>query len=154
MMKINITSDVMWTIMRKHQTNPFPGGSGGKEYACNAGDPGSIPELGRSPREVNGCPLQYAWLENPHGQRSLAGYSPWGHKESDMTECLHTHKPQLRSILQKIRPLPFQVPGPRKKRARNWCKLKKTRVNSYMGFNYEREKRARVEKLRKIWIKA
>ena len=31
-------------------------------------------------------PLQYSWLENPHGQRSLAGYSPWGHKELDMTE--------------------------------------------------------------------
>jgi len=31
-------------------------------------------------------PLQYSYLENPHGQRSLAGYSPWGHKESGMTE--------------------------------------------------------------------
>jgi len=55
MMKINIASDVMWTgcdtIMRKHQPNPFPGGSGSKEYACNAEDPGLIPGLGRSPRE-------------------------------------------------------------------------------------------------------
>ena len=33
-------------------------------------------------------PLQYSCLENPHGQRSLAGYSPWGHKEVDMTERL------------------------------------------------------------------
>ena len=33
-----------------------------------------------------GCPLQYSCLQNPHGQRSLVGYSPWGHKESDMTE--------------------------------------------------------------------
>ena len=36
--------------------------------------------------EGNGNPLQYSCLENPHGQRSLAGHSPWGHKESDMTK--------------------------------------------------------------------
>ena len=54
------------------------------------GRPGSIPGLGRSPGEVHGNPLQYSCLENPHGQRSLAGYSPWGHKESDMTEWLIT----------------------------------------------------------------
>ena len=43
----------------------FPGGSDGKELACNAGDPGSIPESGRCPGEGNGCPLQYSCLENP-----------------------------------------------------------------------------------------
>ena len=37
-----------------------------------------------------GNPLQYSCLENPHGQRSLVGYSPWGRKESDMTERLST----------------------------------------------------------------
>ena len=37
-------------------------------------------------REGNGSPLQCSCLENPHGQTSLAGYSPWSHKESDMTE--------------------------------------------------------------------
>ena len=42
----------------------FPGGSAGKESACNAGDPGSIPGLGRSPGEGVGCPLQYSSLEN------------------------------------------------------------------------------------------
>ena len=42
----------------------------------------------RSPEEGSGNPLQYSSLENPHGQRILAGYSPWGHKESDMTEWL------------------------------------------------------------------
>ena len=57
-----------------------------KESACNAGDLGLIPGLGRSPGEGKGYPLQYSVLENPHGQRSLAGYSPWGHKESDTTE--------------------------------------------------------------------
>ena len=58
----------------------------------NAGDLGLIPGSGKSPGEWNGNPFQYSWLENPHGQRSLVGYSPWGHKESDTTEQLtHTH---------------------------------------------------------------
>ena len=43
----------------------FPGGSEGKASACNAGDLGSIPGLGRSPGEGNGNPLQYSCLENP-----------------------------------------------------------------------------------------
>ena len=43
----------------------FPGGSDGKESACKAGDPGSIPGWGRSPGEGNGNPLQYSSLENP-----------------------------------------------------------------------------------------
>ena len=43
----------------------FPGGSDSKESACNAGDPGLIPGLGRSPGERNGNPLQYSCLENP-----------------------------------------------------------------------------------------
>ena len=43
----------------------FPGGSDGKESACNAGDPDSIPGSGRSPGEGNGNPLQYSCLENP-----------------------------------------------------------------------------------------
>ena len=42
----------------------FPSGSNGKESASNAGDPGSIPEWGRSPGEENGFPLQYYYLEN------------------------------------------------------------------------------------------
>ena len=42
----------------------FAGGSGGKESACNAGDPGSTPGLGRSPGEQNGYSLQYSCLEN------------------------------------------------------------------------------------------
>ena len=62
----------------------FPGGSDGKESACNVGELGSIPGEG------NGYPLQYSCLENPHGQRSLEGYSPWGRKELDMTEQAHT----------------------------------------------------------------
>ena len=42
----------------------FPGGSAGKESACNVGDLGSIPELGRSPGEGKGYPLLYSGLEN------------------------------------------------------------------------------------------
>ena len=64
-------------------------GSDSKESACNAGDRGdmgSIPGLRRSPRAGNSNPLQYSCLEKSHGQRSLAGYSPQGCKESDMTK--------------------------------------------------------------------
>ena len=43
----------------------FPGGSDGKESACNVGDPGLILGLGRCPRKGNGNPLQYFCLENP-----------------------------------------------------------------------------------------
>ena len=57
----------------------FPGGLDGKESAHNVEDLGSIPGLGRSPGGGHGNSLQYACLENPHGQ-SLAGYSPWGRK--------------------------------------------------------------------------
>ena len=57
----------------------FPGGSGGKESACNNKDPGSTPGLGRSPGEGNGNPLQYYCLENPMD-------IPLSRKESDKTE--------------------------------------------------------------------
>ena len=131
----------------------FPSNSVGKESACNVGDLGLIPGLGRSPGEGNGNPLQYSCMKNPvdrgpgrlqsmgsqkvgfqvaqrwrihmpsrrrtrhgfnlwvrkilwrkkwqptwvflsgksHGQRSLAGYSPWSRKESDTTEWLNGH---------------------------------------------------------------
>ena len=54
----------------------FPGGLSGKKFACNAGDLGFIPGLGRSPGAGNGNPLVF-----------MTGYSPWGHKESDMAEA-------------------------------------------------------------------
>ena len=75
----------------------FPGSSEGKESSCNARDLSLIPGLGRSPGEGNGNPLQNSCLENSHGQRSLAGYSPWGHKELDTTEQLHYY--DLRAVL-------------------------------------------------------
>ena len=68
----------------------FPGGSEGKESACTVGDLGSNPGLGRSPGGGHGNPLLYSCLENPHGQRSLLGYSALGCKESDTTERLST----------------------------------------------------------------
>ena len=69
----------------------FPGGSDGKEPACTAGDLGSSPELGQSLEEGSSYPSSIlAWRipwrdELVHGQRT-EGYSPWGHKELDMTE--------------------------------------------------------------------
>ena len=65
----------------------FPDGSDGKESICNVGDLGLIPGLGRSPGGGHGNPLPFLPGEF-HRQRSLAGYSPWGRKESDMTEQL------------------------------------------------------------------
>ena len=76
----------------------FPDGSDHKESTCNAGHLGSIPGLGRSPGEGHGKPLQYSCLKNPHGQRSLTGYSPWGCKESDITEWLSTAAHMLRKF--------------------------------------------------------
>ena len=56
----------------------------------NPGDLGSIPGLGRSPGRGHGNALQYSCLENTHGQKSLAGYSPLGLKDLDMAEWLST----------------------------------------------------------------
>ena len=72
----NLYGDYLW-IPGKAITLSLSG-SAGKESACNAGDLGSIPGLGRSPGEGKGYPLQESGLENFQG--------PWGHKESDMTE--------------------------------------------------------------------
>ena len=68
----------------------FPSGSYGKESTCNARDLGLIPGLGRSPGGGHDNSLQYSCLENPHGEKTLVSYSPWGHKELDMTEWLST----------------------------------------------------------------
>ena len=62
-----------------------------KNPPAHAGDLGLIPGLGKSPGEGNGNPLQYSCLGKSHGQRRLAGYSPWGHI-SDITERLTNTK--------------------------------------------------------------
>ena len=72
----------------------IPSGSDGKESACNVGDPGSVPGLGKSPGGGQGHPLQCSswripWTEEP------GGYSSWGHKESDTTERLTLHPSHL-----------------------------------------------------------
>ena len=79
-------------VIRADKTG-FPGGSVLKSWPANAGDSGSptgdahlLSESGRSPGGGNGNLLQCSWGGKSHGQRSLAGYSPWGLKESDMNE--------------------------------------------------------------------
>ena len=57
-----------------------------------------IPGSERPPGEGNGNLLQYSCLENPHGQGSLVGYSPWGRKESDTTERLTLSQPELKDL--------------------------------------------------------
>ena len=64
----------------------FPAGSDGKESACNAGEPGSIPGSGRFPWRRKRLPTLVFLPGEFQGQMSLEGSSPWGHKESDMTE--------------------------------------------------------------------
>ena len=72
----------------------FPGSLMGKELACQWRRCKKCrfdPWAGKIPLK-EGMTTQYSYLENPHGQRSLVGYSPWGDKKSDMTERLtHTH---------------------------------------------------------------
>ena len=86
--KATHSSILAWRIPQT--VRGFPGSSDVKESTYNVGDPSLIPGLGSTPGEGYGKPLQYSCLENPHGQRSLEGYSPWGHKESDTTEQLST----------------------------------------------------------------
>ena len=75
------------TMIKKYKNykcwGDFRHSSVGKESACNAGDLGLIPGLGRFPGEGKGYPLQYSGLEN-----SMDCYSPWGCKELDRTELL------------------------------------------------------------------
>ena len=66
----------------------FPGCSDGKESASDEGDMGSIPGFGTSPGEENWLSTPVFWAGEFHEQRSLAGYSPWGHKEWDTAEQL------------------------------------------------------------------
>ena len=64
----------------------YKGSSDSNESACNAGDPGSIPESGRSSGKGNGYPLQYSCLENAMDRGAL--WAMWGGKESDTTKKL------------------------------------------------------------------
>ena len=66
----------------------FPGGTSGKELACNRGQKrhGFAPWVGKISWRREWQPTPVFFPGEFHGQRSLVGYSPWGHKESDMTE--------------------------------------------------------------------
>ena len=77
----SVLSTCIFSIKALHSLLGFPCGSAGKESACNVGDLGSIPGLGRSPEKGKGYPLPYSGLENSMD-------SPWGCKELDMTERL------------------------------------------------------------------
>ena len=68
--------------------------------ACNVGDLGSIPGLGRSPGEGNGNPLQYSCLENP-----MDGGAWWGRKELDTTERLHSLTHSLTTLTNHWQPV-------------------------------------------------
>ena len=61
-------------LTRTQETKSFPGGSDSKESVCNAGEPGLIPGLERSPEEGNSNPLRYSCLGKSYGHRSLVGF--------------------------------------------------------------------------------
>ena len=65
----------------------FPGGAGGKESACQCKRHEIDPWVGKIPWRGSQNPLQHSCLENPMDRGSLAGYIPWGLKESDTTEA-------------------------------------------------------------------
>ena len=92
-----------WKLAHTRNHVGFPGGLDGRESTCNAGDLGLICGLGRSPGGGHGNPLQYSCLENPHGQRSLAGYSPRGCKRirHDWSNWARTHEDSISSLLLK-----------------------------------------------------
>ena len=89
-------SEYLYSIRLIYQVGASLGSSAGKESTCNAGDLGSISGLGRFSGGGHGYPLQYLSGES-HGQSSLAGYSAWGRKESDMTEQL-SHSQYIRCL--------------------------------------------------------
>ena len=80
-----------------HVSN-IAGGSTVKESACNAGDPGLIPESGRSPGEVNGNPLQYSCLGNPIDRRV---WKATVHRVTKDKQDLATKKQQHMSIMNR-----------------------------------------------------
>ena len=83
-----------WTLLKQLSSSSIL--LDGKESACNTGDMCLILGLGRPPREGNGY-TPVLLPESFHGQRSLAGYSPWGCKESDTTEQLMQHTKEIKS---------------------------------------------------------
>ena len=88
-----------WYRRIKNYSASFPGGSVGKESACNAGDLGSTPGSGRSPGEGNGNTLQYSCLENPWTEKP-GGLQSRGSQESDTAQQLKLKPPaSLKQVL-------------------------------------------------------
>ena len=110
-MEYSISTDVAKSNKRQLVTGEgFTDGPNGKESTCNEEDLGSIPGLWRSPGEGHGNWLQYSCLENPYGQRSLVGYSPWSRKESDTSGWLSpAHSTATAESYHKL------IPGPIKR---------------------------------------
>ena len=73
-----LRSPVRLACPRETQANTFSGGTNGKESACNAGDLGLVPGLGRSPGEGNGYTLQYSGLENSMDRRACQAIQSMG----------------------------------------------------------------------------
>ena len=88
-----LKSDQHYEVRLKQHTQGFPGGSDGKESACSAGDPGSIPGWGRSPGDGNGNPLQWIrtpWTEEP-GRLQSMGLQRVRHQTQLSSSHTHTH---------------------------------------------------------------
>ena len=91
------SSEVTFKVLKCSQSSSntsFLDGSAVKNLPAMAGN--ATPGWRRSPGEGNGNPLQYSCLEKSQGQRSLVGYTPWGHKELDTTEQLSTKSSTVR----------------------------------------------------------
>ena len=95
----------------------FPGGSVGKESACNAGDPGLIPGWGRTPGEGKGNPLQYSCLENSTDRGASRATVHGVAKESSKTQWLNHHHQSDPEINVEAKPM---VPGRSLKHRKEW----------------------------------
>ena len=78
-------------VYKNNEIKRFPRRLHGKTPTCSARDAGSIPGFGKISWRRKWHPTTVFFSEKSHGQRSLAGYRPWGHKQSDTTEWQHTH---------------------------------------------------------------
>ena len=94
-------SYMIFILLRYIPSTGFPGSSAGKESACNAGDPGSIPVLGRSPGGGHGNPLQYSDLENPMDRGAwLAKPHEATKSQTQLSDSAHMCIPSMPNLLK------------------------------------------------------